>query len=141
MTSRDVKLRNRLVMAASAALLAATGTLAWAAPAEMADPHLVPMDEISVPIVDGGRVDGAFTVKMVLGTADPAAAERITAALPRLRSVSLGAALEFSRLYASPFRPVDAEHLSRDLTEALHGADAGISRVLIVEVAARSGAA
>lgn len=131
-------LRNRLVMAASALALAATATLAWAAPAANGEPHLVAMEEIKVPIVDGGRVDGAFTVTMVLGTADPAAAERIAAALPRLRSVSLGAALEFSRLYASPFRPVDAERLSRDLTRALRAADAGVSQVLIVEVAARA---
>ena len=57
--------------------------------------------------------------------------------MPRLRSATLAAALEFSRLYASPMRAVDAEMLSRDLTTALQHEEPGISRVLIVEVAAR----
>jgi len=136
-------MRKRMAIAAALGVLAlaGTGSLATAsgggeAPPD-AEPHLVPMPEISVPIIDGDRLDGAFKVKMVISTADPDAAERVTAALPRLRSASLAASLEFARLYASPMRPVDAEMLSRDVTAALQHEEPGIARILIVEVAAR----
>ena len=98
--------------------------------------HLVAMDEIRVPIIDGNRADGALRLKLVLETADGAAAEKATASLPVLRSVAVAGALEFARLYASPFMPVDASRLALDMTASLHAQDAGISRVLLVEVAA-----
>jgi hypothetical protein len=100
-------------------------------------PNLVPIQEISVPIIDGDRVDGAFRVKVVLSMADAAAAQRASAQMPRLRSASLAAALEFSRLYASPMRAVDAEIFSANLTDALQEEEAGVSRALIVAVSAR----
>ena len=131
-------LRRRIATTVAVVALAATGTLAFAAPAADAEPHLVAMDEITVPIVDGGRMDGALTVKLVLGTGDADAADRVEAALPLLRSTSVAAALEFSRLYASPMAPVDAERLSNDLGQALRQAEPAVSRVLIVEVAARA---
>lgn len=99
--------------------------------------NLVPMDEIRVPIIEGDRADGTLRLKLVLVTHDAAAAEHVTATLPALRAASLGAAIEFARLYASPMMPVDAGRLDADLTAALHSQDAGIARVLIVEVSAR----
>ena len=133
-----MNLRRRIAPTVAAITLAATGTLALAAPAADAEPNLVAMDEITVPIVDGARLDGALTVKLVLGTSDAESADRVAAALPLLRSTSVAAALEFSRLYASPMAPVDAERLSNDLSRALRQAEPAISRVLIVEVAARA---
>ena len=101
--------------------------------------HLVPMDEIRVPIIDGNRADGALRLKLVLEAADGAAAEKATASLPVLRSTAVASALEFARLYASPFMPVDASRLSEEMTTALRTQDSGISRVLLVEVAATRG--
>lgn len=136
----------RKPVAATAAILAlaGTGTLTRASandggtaadPAE--PPRLVSMQDISVPIIDGDRLEGAFKARMVIATADSAATARVSADMPRLRSATLAATLEFSRLHASPMRAVDAEMLSRDLTTALQHEEPGISRVLIVEVAAR----
>ncbi len=134
-------MRKTLAIAGSALLLAGTGTVAATARGNSAnpaaDPHLVQMDEISVPIIDGDRLDGTFKVNVVLSMADAAAAERASTDMPRLRSASLATALEFSRLYASPMRAVDTEMFSESLTEALQAEDAGISRALIVQVAAR----
>lgn len=134
-------MRKAITMAGAALTLAGTGTVAATAGADNGEsvtlePHLVPMQEIAVPIIDGDRLDGSFRVKTVLAADDAAAAERIEAALPRLRSASLAAALEFSRLYASPFRAVDAEMLSKNLTEALQSEEPGVTRALVVEVAA-----
>jgi hypothetical protein len=98
--------------------------------------NFVTLEEISVPIVEGARADGRLRLKLVLEAQDAAAAERLLAALPLLRATSLSAALEFARLYASPMTPVDVGRLSSDLTAALKKQDAGIARVLIVEVAA-----
>ena len=134
-------MRKLMAIAGSALLLAGTGTVAATARGNTvdptADPHLVQMEEISVPIIDGDRLDGAFKLNVVLSMPDAAAAEHASADMPRLRSASLAAALEFSRLYASPMRAVDTELLSESLTEALQADGSGVSRVLIVKVAAR----
>ncbi|MET1754382.1 hypothetical protein ABVV53_02720 [Novosphingobium sp. RD2P27] len=134
-------MRKAITMAGAALTLAGGGTVAATAGADKTEnaalePHLVPMQEIAVPIIDGDRLDGTFRVKTFLAADDAEAAERIEAALPRLRSASLAAALEFSRLHASPFRPVDAEMLSKDLTEALQSEEPGVTRALVVEVVA-----
>jgi flagellar basal body-associated protein FliL len=135
-------MRKTIAITGAALTLAATGTvMATSRPqdetaAAIDDPHFVPMQEIAVPIIDGDRLDGSLRVKTVLSATDAAAAERVTAALPRLRSASLAAALEFSRLHASPMRAVDARMLSQYLTKELQGVESGVARALIVEVAA-----
>lgn len=98
--------------------------------------HLVPMDEVAVPIVEADRVAGALRFKLVLDAKDEAAAARMTAQLPALRATTVAAALEFARLNASGLRAVDAQQLDHDLTAALQPGEPGLSRVLIVEVAA-----
>ncbi|MBO9623757.1 MAG: hypothetical protein J7500_13705 [Sphingomonas sp.] len=98
--------------------------------------HLVPMDEVSVPIVDADRVAGALRFKLVLDARDDATAARMTAQLPALRATTVAAALEFARLNASGLRAVDAQQLDHDLTAALQSGEPGLARVLIVEVAA-----
>lgn len=138
----ESSMRKTLAVAGAALTLAGTGAIATASTGDPADnaavePHLVPMQEVALPIIDGDRLEGTLRVTMVLATADAAAAERVTAALPRLRSASLATALEFSRLHASPLRAVDAEMLSEDLTAALKQEEPGVTRALIVNVAAR----
>jgi hypothetical protein len=98
--------------------------------------HLVPMDEITVPIVESDRVTGALRFKLVLdGGTDEVAAD-MTARLPELRAATVAAGLEFARLNASGLRAVNAEQLDHDLTGALKVTEPGLARVLIVEVEA-----
>lgn len=132
-------MRKTAAMAAAGLLLVPGGPGALAAGGGGAAEglHLVPMDEIRVPIVEGNRADGALQLKLVLVLPDAAAVEQSTAALPALRATTLAAALEFARLYASPMMPVDAAKLAEGLTAALHAQDPRIERVLITEVSAR----
>lgn len=122
----------------AAGVLAGAATVAAAAGGEVAEKeaHLVAMDELSLPIVDGGRSDGTLKVRMVLDMVDADAVDSATAALPALRASALAAGMEFARLYASPMTPVDASRLAGDMTTALHAEDARVTRVLIVEVGA-----
>ena len=130
-----------LVLATAVALpsFAAFTMASASAPATdpgIGEPHFVALEEIVVPIVDGGHVNGALRVELVLDGVDAAAAARLTATTPELRAASVAAALEFAGIYASGLTAVDAERLSRDLGRALGAKHAGIARVLIVKVAA-----
>jgi hypothetical protein len=98
--------------------------------------HLVPMDEITVPIIESDRVSGALRFKLVLDGGNDEVAADMTAKLPELRAATVAAGLEFARLNASGLRAVDAEQLDHDLTAALKAAEPGLARVLIVEVEA-----
>jgi hypothetical protein len=98
--------------------------------------NLVTMAEVRVPIVDGDRPQGTLHLQLVLQATDAAAAEHITRTMPRMRSIALGAAFEFARLYASPRMPIDAARLADSMTKALPGPAAGVQRVLLVEVGA-----
>lgn len=97
---------------------------------------LLPMAPLDVPIVEGARSDGRLRLKLVLRAADAADLERLRGSLPALRETTLAAASEFARLHATPFAPVNARLLARDMTKALHERDATIAAVLLVEVAA-----
>lgn len=120
---------------AALALAAPATTAAASGGGEGAEVHLVPLEEIRVPIVDGARSDGILRIKLVLEASDAAAAEKLNAQLPVVRAASVAAALEFGRLYASPMMPVNAEQLAGDLKNALHDAG-GVHRVLVTQVAA-----
>ena len=98
--------------------------------------NLVTMDEVRVPIIDGARADGTLRFKLVLEAKDEEAAHELTATMPMLRSTSLGAGVEFGRLYASPMMPVDAGELAKQLTAALKAQDPSVERVLLVKVMA-----
>lgn len=127
-----------------AALLVATPIPALAAntdprkAAEMppADASFLPLEEIDVPIVDGGRVDGVLhlTVVVQAKTGDDAAA--LGKRMPELRAAVLPAAIEFARLRASRFAPVDVARLSAMIAPPLKRVDAAIDKVLIVKVSA-----
>jgi len=100
--------------------------------------NLVPMDSITVPIVDADRISGKLRFKLVLQARDAPGAARLTAQAPQLRAVATSAGNEFSRLYASPAEAVNAEQLAHDLTAALHGAEPAVARALVVELYAGS---
>lgn len=116
----------------AASLAAAVPGHAQQAPAET----FVAMQEISVPIVDAGRIDGVLRVSVVLEAKDAAGAAGLARRMPELRAAGLGAAIEFARLHATPFTPVDVRRLSGMMAPALHGVDPAITRVLIVKVSA-----
>lgn len=101
------------------------------------DGELIAMEAIAVPIIDGAKVQGSLRFRLVLEASDGAAAERLAGDMPGLRTEALAAGAEFSRLRASPFLAVDAHRLSVEMTKALRAREQGISRVLLVEVAAR----
>jgi hypothetical protein len=98
--------------------------------------NLVPMEEVIVPIIEADRVAGNMRFKLVLETHDAETAAKATAEMPELRETTVAAALEFARLNASGLRAIDAERLDHDMNAAIKAADPGITRVLIVEVAA-----
>ncbi|HEX8419099.1 MAG TPA: hypothetical protein VF638_03705 [Sphingomonas sp.] len=124
---------------AIAAVVATQGGTAVGAGAESAGAgavFLLPMTPLDVPIVEGDRSDGRLRLKLVLRAADAADLERLRAEMPALRETTLATASEFARLYATPFAPVNARLLARDMTVALRGRDPAIRSVLLVEVGA-----
>lgn len=98
--------------------------------------NLVPMEEMIVPIIEADRIAGNMRFKLVLEAHDAATAASATARMPELRQTTVAAALEFARLNASGLRAIDAGRLDHDLNIALKAADPGLTRVLIVEIAA-----
>lgn len=99
-------------------------------------PRFVAVDPISLPIVDGDRIDGQLNYAIVIEAKDDEAMARINASPVALRAAALRGGLDFARLYASSFSAVDARELTNSLTRALQQEDDGISGVLLVEVAA-----
>lgn len=96
--------------------------------------HVVALEPVTVPIVDGPRADGSLRFTALVQTADEAAAERLGARLPTLRAAALGAGSDFGRLHASRWVAVDAARLSADLGAALKRAEPGVTGVLLLEV-------
>lgn len=123
------------IMMLSALALVDPALAAKSASGAMA-PELVPIDEIITPIFGQSRIEGALRVAIVLEAANPTSAAALKRQLPQLRAVALSTTLEFSRLFASGFTPVDARRLSRSLNAALKPAFPGIGRVLIVKLSA-----
>jgi hypothetical protein len=100
--------------------------------------HLVAMDEVTVPIIDADRVNGALRFKLVIDAGSAEVATKLNGQMPVLRAATVAAGLEFARLNASALRAVDAQRLDQDLTTALKAAEPGLVRVLLVEVEART---
>lgn len=132
-------MRRTFVTAAAALSLVPVGIATAAEPA--ADPlagsaHFVPMPEIIAPIFGPSRPEGSLAFTLVIETTDPAAAAAMNRQMPQLRAASLASAMEFARLHASGYMPVDVARLSAELTTTLKRTQPGITRVLIVKVAA-----
>lgn len=115
-------------------VLAVSEASAAARPARSLDPQFVALSEITTPIFGESRIEGALSLTLVLEATDVGAAQVLKARMPELRATALTAALEFSRLYASGYTPVDAGRLSADLNTAMKRAHPGIARVLIVRL-------
>lgn len=98
--------------------------------------NLVPMEEVIVPIIEADRIVGNMRFKLVLEANDAATATKATVEMPQLRETTVATALEFARLNASGLRAVDAGRLNQDMNAALKAAEPGLTRVLIVEIAA-----
>ncbi len=128
---------RKAVLTALIALSAlAAGDNAAARPGPQPGGLFVKLNEITTPIFGESRVEGALSVTLIVQAADQKTADALKAQMPELRAVSLAATLEFARLYASGFLPVNAERLSADLNAALKRNHPGIVRVLIVKVGA-----
>lgn len=132
-------MRNALTLAAIG--LAAVGGSDLASAAHPAPPSgvggtFLPLEEITTPIFGDSRVEGALSVTLVIEAKDNDAANLLKSKMPALRATSLAATIEFSRLYASGFLPVNAERLSAELNAALKREHPGIARVLITRVLA-----
>lgn len=120
---------------ASTLVLAADG--AEPQPARLEPGSLVKVDGIAVPIVDSSKVDGVLRLDIAVNAGDTAAAARLTERMPELRAALVMAALEFSRLHASPASAVDVEKLRAAMGEALQGQMSENAEVLVLRVAAR----
>lgn len=135
-------MKNRVVVALAVLGVAGVPVFAIAArprDAPASEPHLVAVSNIVVPVIDGNRMNGHLSFDLVVDAADANGAARLTAADARIRSTAIVTGLEFSRLYVSGLRPVDAQVLANVLTQALRAEEPDIDRVLIVKVAATMG--
>ena len=133
---------NRVLVSAAVLGVPSAATVAFAARPGSAvnlEPHLVALPEIEVPVIDSGRLQGRLQFEVVLDAVDEAGAVRLAANVPRLRSASIASGIEYSRLYVSGLRPVDAEELTAALSKSLKADDPDVGRVLIVKVGANMG--
>lgn len=126
----------RSALTVSAVAAASLAAVATGHAQELPAAPFVAMNEISVPIVDAGRIEGVLRVSIVIEARDAAGASRLARKMPELRAAGLGAAIEFARLHASPFTPVNVHKLAGTLEPALRGVDSTIARILIVKVSA-----
>ncbi|MFA6123703.1 MAG: hypothetical protein WC704_07735 [Sphingomonas sp.] len=134
-------MRPRFVRAIAALpiLIASTGASGGESESAHPAPQYVALDGFVVPIVDSNRLTGNLRLKIVLDAGDAANAEKVKLRLPILRQAAMGSAIDFARLHASPFLPVNAELLEQNLTTAMAGPDLGQAHVLITEVSATNG--
>lgn len=89
---------------------------------------------VTVAIVDGGQIQGQLKVSLAVSGADQAALDR---GVPLIRAAAISALSEHARLRATPYAPVNAEALSRDLDQSVRHAAPGVSKVLLVRVEAQ----
>lgn len=130
---------SKFMTALTALSAIAGGGMAGAAGSEAAfteEPYFVALKEVTTPIFGASRIEGAMNVTLVVEALDTPAAAQVNTKMPELRAATLATVIEFSRLYASGFTPVNAEQLSADLNAALKRVDPSVSRVLIVKLSA-----
>jgi len=102
------------------------------------DARFVTLDEIVTPIFGESRIEGTLTARLVVETADYKVAAALRPGLPRIRAAALTTTLEFARLNASGYAPVDAPSLGMVLNRAVRAADPRVRRVLIVRLGAET---
>ncbi|AMO72594.1 hypothetical protein [Sphingorhabdus sp. M41] len=102
------------------------------------DPEtFVMLDPVSVPIIDGGRLEGRLDFTVVIAARDSASAEDLDGNVAKLRDTLIDAALDFSSLYASSKTPVDARLLVAKLQAAMLAKDPRVAAIYLVDVSAR----
>lgn len=133
--------RHRLLAMAAAAVAltvwngAARADSGWR---EAPVPLLLPLEPITVPIVDHGELLGRMEVRAMWQESGEAPDPALQARLPLLRSALVEAAAEHARLIAAPGRPIDPASLSTSLETRARAA--GFSgELLVLEASARSG--
>lgn len=134
-------MRKRLLIASAALSVVAAGGLFSASAiassgGEPAELHPVELEELEVPIVDSGRLDGTLRVRFVLNASDDSIAGELKDRQPELRSLALGAATDFGRIYASGLTPVNAEILKQKVKAAIVKSHPGVADVLVTQVSA-----
>lgn len=96
------------------------------------------LEDINVPIVDSGRLDGVLHVTYVIKAKSPEAVDNLTQRVPEIRSAALANTIEFARLYASPYTAVDVGQLSQMVSAPIKKLDKQIYQVLVVKVSANT---
>lgn len=114
----------------AAALLLAG--LASPALAEGGESLFLPLDKVVVPIIGSDAIEGRISVTLVLLARNGEGLAELRGQRPQLRERIVGAVLEFARLRASAYRPVNAVLLKRDLEKTLQ--HPALDKVLITEV-------
>ena len=127
------------VVGAGASAVSSLASAPRPASSPASEPHLVTISDIVVPVIDAERMNGRLSFDIVIAATDADAATRLATRVARLRSTTIESGLEFSRLYVSGLRPVDAQLLAGDLTKSLRAANPDIDRVLVVKVTASMG--
>ncbi|MBB5685256.1 hypothetical protein [Sphingobium boeckii] len=128
-----------IVITAAAALssLAGGGMAAVGSPAPSGDSaSFLNVSDITTPIFSPSGIDGSLSVSVAIQARDASMINDLREKMPELRAALLTTTLEFSRLYASGFQPVDAERLDEQLTAALQRVHPGAERALILKLSA-----
>ena len=104
-------------------------------PSDTQSAALVGLEPISVPIVDGGRINGSLDVRLTIRPVE-GGGDALAAAMPHLRAAAREVLSEHARLHASPWQAVDASQLVSTLTASVKRAAPKADKVLLIEVRA-----
>lgn len=130
----------RMIIITAAALLSSVaggGMAAVGSPAPADEPAaFLNVSDITTPIFSPSGIDGSLSVSVAIQARDASMVAELREKMPKLRAALLTSTLEFSRLYASGFKPVDAERLDEQLSAALQRVHPGAERALILKLSA-----
>jgi len=101
-------------------------------------PVLLPLEPITVPIIDHGELMGCLEVRAMWRLGDAEALAAAQERLPQLRAALVDGAAEHARLAAAPSRAVDPRALAGSMAAAARsGGFTG--ELLVLEASTRSG--
>lgn len=102
------------------------------------EPRLLELDDVAVPIVDHGQIEGKLYLRAMFNLSADEAQETADARKPVLQAAVRAAASEHARLYATPSQAVDQVRLAKQLEAAARQVGAK-GQVVILEAVSRSG--
>lgn len=112
----------------------AFGLIGAKSPSAAAGPEgMVDLGTIAVPIVDGGRVQGALEVRLALTSGSD-----LEPRAPLLRAAAREALSEYARLHASPMQAVDVALLASSVEQACRRSVPDLDRLLLLEARSRA---